>query len=111
MRKKTTTEKINEAISGNLLQIIKAECFHKTSREMDIITDSFLEDFQFLCESGCFMGCIGWLYERDYRTGDYIIETGRGDGDSENIVTVNLRVGDGVNGEDIERTLLFLEEE
>ena len=30
---------------------------------------------------------------------------------SENVVTVYLRVANGMNGEDIDRTLLFLEEE
>ena len=109
MKRMTTTKQINDAITNNLLQIAEAEVYHKTSRETDIITDSFLEDFQFLCESGCFIDCVGWHYERDYRTSDYIIETGRMDGDVDTIVTVYLRVNDGVNAEDIERTLLFVE--
>lgn len=97
MKRMTTTKQIRAVLSNNLLQIAKAEVYHKTSRETDIITDSFLEDFQFLCESGCFMDCVGWHYERDYRTNDYIIETGRMDGDVDTIVTVYLRVNDGVN--------------
>lgn len=56
------------------------------------------------------MDCVGWHYERDYRTGNYIIETGRMDGNSESIVTAYLRVNDGVNVEDIERTLKIEEE-
>lgn len=91
-------------------KVTKAEVYHKTSRETDIITDSFLENFQFLCESGCFVDCVGWHYERDYKTGDYIIETGRMDGNSENVVTAYLRVNDNANVENIERTLLFVEE-
>lgn len=110
MKRMTTTKQISDALSNNLLQIAKAEVYHKTSRETDIITDSFLEDFQFLCESGCFMDCVGWHYERDYRTNDYIIETGRMDGDVDTIVTVYLRVNDGVNVENIEKALLFVEE-
>lgn len=106
----TTTKQISDVISKNLLQVAKAEVYYKTSRETDIITDSFLENFQFLCEFGCFMDCVGWHYERDYRTGDYIIETGRMDGNSENIVIVHLRVNDNANVEDVERTLLFVEE-
>lgn len=111
MKRMTTTKQIRAVLSNNLLQISKAEVYHKTSRETDIITDSFLEDFQFLCESGCFMDCVGWHYERDYRTGDYIIETGRMDGDVDTIVTVYLRVNDGVNAEEINKTLLFEESE
>ena len=109
MKRMTTTKQISDVLSNNLLQVAKAECYHKTSRETDIITDSFLENFQFLCESGCFMDCVGWHYERDFRTGDYIIETGRMDGNSENVVIAYLCVNDNANVEDIERTLLFVE--
>ena len=56
------------------------------------------------------MDCVGWHYERDYRTGNYIIETGRMDGNSESIVTAYLRVNDNANVEDIERTLKIEEE-
>ena len=111
MKRMTTTKQINDVLSSNLLQVAKAEVYYKTSRKTDIITDSFLENFQFLCESGCFVNCVGWHYERDYRTGDYIIETGRMDGDSENVVIVHLSVNDDVNVEDIERILEIVEEQ
>ena len=107
----TTTKQISDVLSNNLLQVAKAELHYKTSRETNIITDSFLENFQFLCESGCFVDCVGWHYERDYRTGDYIIETGRGDGDSENIVIAYLRVNEDVKIEDVEKALLMEEED
>ena len=110
MQRMTTTKQISDVLSNNLLQVAKAEVYYKTSRETDIITDSFLKDFQFLCESGCFVNCVGWHYERDYRTGDYIIEAGRMDGNSENIVIAYLRVNDNADVEDIERILLFVEE-
>ncbi len=109
MKRMTTTKQISDVLSNNLLQVTKAEVYHKTSGKTDIITDAFLENFQFLCESGCFMDCIGWDYERDYGTGDYIIETGRMDGNSENIVTAHLCVNNGVNVEDIEKALLLEE--
>lgn len=110
MKRTTTTKQISDVLSNNLLQVAKAEVYHKISRETDIITDSFLENFQFLCGSGCFMDCVTWHYGRDYRTGDYIIETGRMDGSSESIVTAYLRVNDGVNAEDIEKILKIEEE-
>lgn len=110
MKRMTTTKQISDVLSNNLLQVAKAEVYHKTSRETEIIdTDKFYEDFSFLCESGCFVNCVGWHYKRDFRTGDYIIETGRMDGNSENVVTVYLRVVDGVDGEEVEKAFLFLE--
>lgn len=53
---------------------------------------------------------IGWHYERDSKTNGYIAETGRMNPDTEIIITVYLSVCEGVNVEDIERTLLFVEE-
>ncbi len=106
----TTTKQISNVLLNNLLQVAKAEVYYKTSHKTDIITDSFLDNFQFLCESGCFMNRVGWHYERDYRTGQYIIETGSMDGNSENIVIAHLSVNDNANVEDIERVLKIEEE-
>lgn len=111
MRKRTTTQKLQEAITDNLLHIIKVEIYYMTSRETETIdADKFYENFSFLCESGIFSDAIGWHYERDYRTGDYIIETGRMDGNSENIIIAHLSVCDDANIEDIERILKIVEE-
>lgn len=110
MKRMTTTKQISDVLSNNLLQVAKVEVYHKTSRETDIITDSFLENFQFLCESGCFMDCVGWHYERDYKTGDYIIETGRMDGNSENVVIAYLQAGENVDIEEIDKILEIVEE-
>ncbi len=112
MNKITTTQKISEAISNNLLQIIKAEIYYKTSGKTETMdADRFQENLDFLCESGCFADAIGWHFERDYKSNGYIAECGRMNPDTEIIVTIYFNVGDGVNGEDIERTLLFVEEE
>ena len=110
MKRMTTTKQISDVLSSNLLQVTKAEVYYKTSRETETITDSFLENFQFLCESGCFVDRVGWHYEKDYIARQYILETGRMDGNSENVVIAHLRVCEGANVEDIERTLLFVEE-
>lgn len=112
MRKVTTTKKINETINNNLLQITKAQVYYKTSGKTGTMdTDRLIENFSFLCESGLFMDAIGWHYERDCKSGLYVTECGRMNPDVEIIITVYLGVCDGVNVEDIERTLLFLEEE
>lgn len=111
MKRRTTTAQINEALTSNLLTVTKAECYHKTSRITDPIeAESFLEDFQFLCEANVFMDCVGWHYEKDFKTGQYILEAGRTDAYSENVITVHMRVRDSVKIEDIEKTLLYIEE-
>ena len=112
MKRRTTTRQLSESLTNHLLTVTKAECYHKTSRITDLIeAESFLEDFQFLCESNVFMDCIGWHYQKDFKTGQYIIEAGRSDAYSENIVTVYLRVGEGANTEDVEKMLLMKEED
>ena len=111
MRRKTTTQKLQQVITNNLLQIIKAEIYHKTSRKTEIIdTDRFTENFSFLCESGIFADAIGWHFERDFKSRGYIIECGRMNPDTEIIITVYLGVGEGVIGEKIEKILEVTEE-
>ena len=57
-----------------------------------------------------FADCIGWHYEKDYRTGDFEIDCGRMDGSVDIIVTAYLCLNDGVNGEKVEKILEFVEE-
>lgn len=110
MKRRTTTRQLSESLTNHLLTVTKAEVYYKSSRKTDVITDSFLEDFQFLCESGCFMDCVGWHNEKDFKTGQYIIEAGRTDAYSENIITIHMRANDSANVEDIERALKIEEE-
>ena len=112
MRKATTTtKKLSTAITNGLLQITKAEIYHKSTWETEIIdTGTFQESLDFLCES-IFMDCIGWHYEKDYKTGQYIIETGRMNLNTEVIVAIYLGVCDGVKREDIDMVLSVVEEE
>ena len=107
----TTTKQISDVLSNNLLQVTNAEVYYKTSRKTDIITDTFLENFQFLCESGCFMDRVGWHYEKDYIARQYIIESGSMDGDSEIFVIIHLCVNDNAKVEDIDKALKMMEEE
>lgn len=112
MKRRTTTRQLSEALTNGLLQVVKAECYYKTSRQTNPVeTDKFLEDLQFLCEADVFMYCVGWHYQKDYKTNQYIAETGRMDGDSENIITIHMRVNEGVKTEDIEKMLLMKEED
>ena len=112
MKRRTATVQINEALTNDLLTITKVECYYKTSRITDLIkSESFLEDFQFLCESGIFADCIGWYFEKVYKTNKYIIECCRLDGGAENIITILLRVNDGVSDDDVKNALLMKEED
>lgn len=112
MKRKTTTAKINEALTTNLLTVTRTECYHKTSRQTDhIIPESFIEDFQFLCESGIFADCIGWYFEKVYKTNQYIIECCRLDGGAENIITVYLRANNGMSDDVVKNALLIKEED
>ena len=111
MRKRTTTKQLSTAITNGLLQITKVECSYKSSDRIDELSkETFRESLDFLCESGVFADCIGWYYENDYKTGQYIVECGRMDGSVEKIIVVYLRVCEGMRGEDVERILLFEEE-
>lgn len=111
MRKRTTTKQLNSAITNNLLHITKAEIYYKTSRKTETIdVDKFKDSLDFLCESGVFSDAIGWHYERDFRTNGYIAETGRMNPDTEIIISVYLRVADGVSTEEVEKILKVEEE-
>lgn len=112
MRRRTTTQKLQQVITNNLLNITKAEIYYKSSRKTEIIDiDKFYENLQFLCESGCFANALGWHYERDIKSKGYIVETGRMDGSVETIVTVYLTVCNGVCRENVEKVLSVIEEE
>lgn len=111
MRRITTTKKINEAITNSLLQIQKAEVYNKTSGKTETIdADKFYENLQFLCES-IFADTVGWHYTKDYKTGQYLAETGRMDGDTDIIFSVHLNVCDGTSRENVEKELNVIEEE
>lgn len=111
MQRKTTTRQLQQAITNNLLKPIKVEKYSKSTRRTTTIsTDTFKDDLDFLCET-IFADCVGWHYERDYRTGEYIIEAGRMNGDVDFIFIAHLCVNDGAKREDIDNALRVIEEE
>ena len=111
MRRKTTTRQLQQAITNNLLKPIKAQKYSKsTHKTTTISTDTFKESLDFLCET-IFSDAIGWHYERNHETGDYEIECGRMDGDSDFIIIAHLCVNDGMSREDIDKILNVIEEE
>lgn len=112
MRKRTTTQQLNSAITSNLLYIAKAEVYYKTSRKTETIdVDKFKDSLDFLCESGIFADFVDWHYERNISAKDeYILDSGAMNPYSENVVTVYLRVDDNADAENIERILKIEEE-
>lgn len=112
MIRKTTTKQINDVLSNNLLQLTKAECYHKTTHKTEVIdTDTLIENLQFLCESGVFVDCVGWTYSKNCKTNSYIAECSRTDGNAENIITLYLGVGDDMDVEDVNEALAVEETE
>lgn len=112
MRRRTTTQKLQQVITNNLLHIAKAEVYYKTSREAEVIpNDKFLECFDFFCESGIFMDAVGWHFEGNYKAGNYEIECSRMDGSVDVIITVYLRKNGNTTDEGIEKALFFQESE
>lgn len=108
MKQRTTTKKISDAISDNLLYIEKAEIYSKVSGKTDMVgADMFKENLDFLSESGVFASCIGWHYEKICNMeGKYKFECGRENKNVDIIVTAYLHIGEGVNVGDIDTVLL-----
>lgn len=110
MRKRTTTKHLNTAITNNLLQITKAECCYKSSSRIDEISaDKFKDSLDFLCET-IFSDAIGWYFEKNHAIGDYEVDCGRMNPNTDLIVIAHLCANENVNSENIEQALLFQEE-
>ena len=110
MRRKTTTKKLQQAIKDDLLKLTKAQKYNKSTRKTTTIsTDTFIESFDFLCET-LFADCVGWHYEYDIKTKQYIIETGRMNGDADFIFIADLCVNDGVKVESVDKALRVIED-
>lgn len=110
MRRKTTTKKLQQAIKDDLLKLTKVEKYNKSTRKTTTIsTETFKDDLDFLCET-IFADSIGWHYEYDIKSKQYIIECGRMNGDVDFIFIAQLCVNDDVGRECIENALSVSDE-
>ena len=110
MRRRTTTRQIQHAIKNNLLKLIKAEKYSKSTRRTTTIsTETFKDSFDFLCET-IFASCIGWHYELNYKTGEYEIDCSRMNGDSDIVIIAHLCACDGVEVESVDNALSVIED-
>lgn len=111
MKKRTTTKQLQQAIKDKLLHITKAQKYSKSTRKTTTISiDTFKESLDFLCET-IFCDTIGWHFEYDIKTKQYIIECGRMNGDADFIFIAHLCVNDGVKVENVDKALRAIEEE
>lgn len=112
MRKRTTTQKLNDVLANNLLKLKKAECSYKSSSRIDEISkEIFLDNLTAINKSEIFSNFIDWHYEKNVsENGEYVFDSGRMNPFSENVIIAYLRVNDGVKIENIEKVLLFEEE-
>lgn len=110
MRRKSTTKQIQQAIKNDLLKLTKVEKYSKSTRRTTTIsTGTFKDDLDFLCEI-IFADAIGWHYEYDIKSKQYIIECGRMNGDVDFIFIAHLCACDGVERECINNALNVIED-
>lgn len=112
MRRRTTTKKLHDALSNNLLTINKVQCSYKSSNRIDEISKETFKDYlDFFSELGIFADFIDWHFDMNPSEKDeYILDSDAMNPFTENIITVYLHVGEGLNAEDVE-TILKIEEE
>ena len=61
-------------------------------------------------EFGCFVDCIGWYYDVDCKTGEYVADIGAMNAEADVCINVLFRASSETNVEDIDRRLLYMEE-
>lgn len=95
----TTTEKVWELLKSNTAEITKVIAMDGDYRETIIDKNIFMENMEFLMESGCLVNCIGWHYDSPYYCEDvpeqeWVLTTGKMNCEIENFLTIYLKVTD-----------------
>ena len=110
MRKRTTTRQLQQAITDKLLHIEKVEIYYQSTRQTDVISaDVFQESLDFLGET-IFADAIGWHFERNHETGNYEIDCGRMNPNTDSVIIAHLCACDDVNRESIDKALSVIED-
>ena len=91
-----TTEKVWELLKSNTTEITKVIATDGDYKDTVIDKNIFMENMEFLMESGCFVNCIGWHYEKPYSGEDvskqeWVLTTGKMNGEIENSLTVHIQ--------------------
>lgn len=92
-----TTEKVWELLKSNTTEITKVIATDGDYKDTVIEKNIFMENMEFLMESGCFVNCIGWHYDRPYSCKDvpeqeWVLTTGKMNCEIENFLTIYLKV-------------------
>ena len=90
-----TTEKVWELLKSNTTEITKVIATDGDYKDTVIDENIFMENM----ESGCLVNCIGWHYDRPYSWKDipeqeWVLTTGKMNGEIENSLTVHFKVTD-----------------
>ena len=92
-----TTEKVWELLKSNTTEITKVIATDGDYKDTVIEKNIFMENLEFLMESGCLVNCIGWHYDRPYSCKDvpeqeWVLTTGKMNCEIENFLTIYLKV-------------------
>lgn len=103
MKRNTTPQKVLEAINNKKLSVISVKAF-KDSGDNEYAPDQFVEELEFLCESGCFAEMIDVKYE--VAVGHVLLDIGRMCA-KDIYVLMQLDIADGVTPQEIKDMLLY----
>lgn len=103
MKKNTTPKKLLDAINNKKLSVIGGKIY-----SIDMVRnyppDQFVEELEFLCESGCFEEMIDIKYE--VAVGHVLLDIGRTCA-KDIYVLMQLDIADGVTSQEIKDMLLY----
>ena len=103
MKKNTTPKKLLDAINNKKLSVIGGKIY-SVDMVRNYSPDQFLEELEFLCESGCFAEMIDIKYE--VSVGHVLLDIGRMCA-KDIYILMQLDIADGVTQQEIKDMLLY----
>ena len=103
MKRNTTPEKLLDAINNKKLSVIGGKIY-SVYMVRNYPPDQFVEELEFLCESGCFAEMIDIKYE--VSVGHVLLDIGRMCA-RDIYVLMQLDITDGVTPQEIKEMLLY----
>lgn len=103
MKRNTTPEKLLDAINNKKLSVIGGKIY-SVDMVRNYPPDQFVEELEFLCESGCFAEMIDIKYE--VAVGYVLLDIGRMCA-RDIYVLMQLDITDGVTPQEIKEMLLY----
>lgn len=106
MKKNTTPTRVLDAINSNKLSVVSGE-IHSDDGVKDYQPDQFVEDLEFLCESGYFANMIDITF--DTATTPMTVDIGRWNPHDVYMV-IKLNIADDVTKQEIDELLYYIPE-